>query len=57
MQVDKLDMRFRNNTQQAELEARLDNERWSRGSRLVFMIAAAAICWMVPLLIVYFAAF
>ena len=29
---------------------------WSRRSRLVFILAAAAACWAVPLLIVYWLA-
>jgi hypothetical protein len=26
---------------------------WSRGSRIAFLLAAAALCWAVPLLVIY----
>lgn len=37
----------------ADLEIEITEERWSRSARLAFLLAAATLCWAVPILVAY----
>ncbi len=53
MQAHKLDTRPDREIDASYTRVWSEDARWPRSSRLAFVLAAAAICWAVPLVIAY----